>query len=313
MKIGTFLTANGITYGFVMGNDWLDMRKTAQLLNEPPAPETLAEFVAAGDEAIDFGNRLQRKAFLNPETVKEARHSLETSEFLPPFYPGGRLFTQRGNSCLFSRRTQRMQPEHPIWERRFSTNLIGHNQTCTFLGGACNPEFIAVIGKGGRDITRNKIREHIFGYTMMMDHPGFSHPVFDDDWGMGTYRDEFIFRDHMFCDSYYGNSLPSTPVGPWIVTKDVIADPYSLWISAEEHIDGIRLVEMVSSGASAFRFEDTLSFMSRIMTLKPGDMLSTSSIGYDGYPFWDDMPPGSWFQTTCEKIGSLRMYLKAKA
>ena len=80
-------------------------------------------------------------------------------------------------------------------------------------------------------------------------------------------------------------------------------------ISAEEFYEDIRLNEMVSSGASTFRFEDTYAFMSKLMTLKPGDMLSTASIGYDGYQFWDDIPQGSWVQTTCEKIGSLRMYL----
>ena len=66
---------------------------------------------------------------------------------------------------------------------------------------------------------------------------------------------------------------------------------------------------MVSSGASLFGFEDNFAFMSRIMTLRPGDMLSTSSIGHDCYEFWEKKPPGTWFATTCEKIGLLRMYL----
>jgi 2-keto-4-pentenoate hydratase/2-oxohepta-3-ene-1,7-dioic acid hydratase in catechol pathway len=96
------------------------------------------------------------------------------------------------------------------------------------------------------------------------------------------------------------------------VTKDEIPDPYDLWITGEENIGKPRLIEKVSSGASLFLFEDAFAFMSRLLTLKPGDMLSSASIGYDGYSVWDDAPPGSWVQTTCEKIGSLRLYLEPR-
>ncbi|MBL7005501.1 MAG: fumarylacetoacetate hydrolase family protein [Spirochaetia bacterium] len=309
MKIGTFMTDRGVAYGLVLGTRWLDIPGAVELMKEPPQPKKLVDFAASGDSAMAVGNRLQSMAVKHPEKFEGIWRNLDKTTFLPPFYPEGRLFTQRGNSCLFSRVVKGIQPEHPIWERRYSENMIGHNQKCTHLGAGCNPEFVAVIGKTGKDIPKEKVRDHIFGYTMMLDHAGLSKPVFYDEWGMEKFRDDLVFRDLMFVDSYYGNSLPSTPVGPWIVTKDEIPDPYSLMISAEECYEDIRLNEMVSSGASTFRFEDTYAFMSKMMTLKPGDMLSTSSIGYDGYQFWDDVPQGSWVQTTCEKIGSLRMYL----
>ena len=312
MKIGTFMTDAGVRYGLVLGNRWLDIQIAAETAEMRPAPRRLIDFVAGGDASIDWGNCLQSAAVLNADRFESAWHPLEGAHYLQPFHPGGRLFTQRGNSCLFSRVVKLIQPEHPVWERRYTTNLTGHNQVCDYVGAGGNPEFIAVIGPGGRDIPRERVMDHIFGYTMMIDHAGLARPVFFEDWGLQEHEDELVFRDHMFSGAWFGNSLPSNPIGPWIVTKDEIPDPYSLWISAEEYYgDHVRLIEMVSSGASTFRFEDVFAFMSRIMTLKPGDMLSTASIGNDGYQFWDEKPSGSWLQTTCEKIGSLRMIFSA--
>jgi 2-keto-4-pentenoate hydratase/2-oxohepta-3-ene-1,7-dioic acid hydratase in catechol pathway len=313
MKIGTFMVDDRPTYGLVLGDRWLDIPAAAEIFNAPRNEAQLVDFVAGGDASIAWANRVQNAAVLEPQRFKGAWRPLRGAKFLPPFYPGGRLFTQRGNSCLFSRAVNLAIPEHPVWERRYTTNLVGHNHVCENLGSGWNPEFVAVIGQGGRDIPREKVRDHIFGYTMMMDHPGASRPVFFDDWGMAAHEAEMVFRDHMAVGAYFSNSLPPHPVGPWIVTKNEITDPYDLWITGEENYGQIRLIEKVSSGASLFRFEDAFSFMSRLMTLKPGDMLSSASIGYDGYTLWEDTPPGAWVQTTCEKIGSLRMYLSPPA
>jgi 2-keto-4-pentenoate hydratase/2-oxohepta-3-ene-1,7-dioic acid hydratase in catechol pathway len=313
MKLGTFMADEGPTYGLVLGDRWLDVPASQKILGAPPLADQLIDFVASGDEAIAWGNRLQSSAVQEPERFDNAWRPLKGARFLPPFYPGGRLFTQRGNSCLFSRSVKLAIPEHPVWERRYTTNLVGHNHVCEYVGTGWNPEFVAVIGQGGRDITRDKVRDHIFGYTMMIDHPGGSGPVFFEDWGMATHKDEMVFRDHMAVGAFFGNSLPPHPVGPWIVTKDEIPDPYDLWITGEENYGQTRLIEKVNSGASLFRFEDAFSFISRLMTLKPGDMLSSASIGYDGYALREETPPGSWVQTTCERIGSLRLNLSPAA
>jgi hypothetical protein len=307
MVLGHFLTPSGPRYGLVIRDRWLDIPAAARRIGET-APERQIDFVAGGDDAIAWGSRLQAMAVRTPERFGDAWQPLRGARYLPPFAPEGRLFTQRGNACLFSRVIRLALPEHPVFERRYTFNLVGHNHVCDYLGHGANPEFVAVIGAGGRDIPPSRVMDHIFGYTLMIDHPG-GPPVFLKDWGMEAHREAFIFRDHMFMGSYFANTCAPTPVGPWIVTRDEIRDPYDLWISAEEDCGMPRVIERVSTGASLFRFEDTFSFMSRLMTLKPGDMLSSSSIGYDGYGFWEEKPPGAWFQATCEGIGSLRMYL----
>ena len=302
MKIGTFMVDNGPTFGLVLGDRWLDIPAAAENFERAPLGKQLLDFVAAGERSIAWGNRLQSTAVSEPERFEGAWHHLKDAEFLPPFYPGGRLFTQRGNSCLFSRSVNLALPEHPVWERRYTTNLVGHNTISDYVGSGWNPEFVAVIGQGGRDIPPERVLDHIFGYTMMMDHPGASRPVFFDDWGMAAHEDELVFRDHMAVGAFFSNSLPPHPVGPCIVTRDEIPDPYDLWITGEENYGQVRLIEKVHSSATLFRFEDTFAFMSRLMTLKPGDMLSSASIGYEGYALQEETPPGSWVQTTCDKI-----------
>ena len=142
-----------------------------------------------------------------------AWYRLTGSRYLPPFHPGGRLFAQRSNSCLFSCTVKQVMPDHPVWDRRYTYNLVGHNHVCDYVGTGCNPEFIAVIGQGGRDIPRDQVMDHIFGYTMMLDHPG-TLPVFMEDWGMVAHQDDLVFRDQMFFGAYYRNCLSPHPIGP---------------------------------------------------------------------------------------------------
>jgi hypothetical protein len=157
MKIGTFMVDDGPTFGLVLGDRWLDIPAAAGIFDGAPPGNPLLGFVAVGESSIAWGNRLQSAAVSEPERFAGAWHPLKDAKFLPPFYPGGRLFTQRGNSCLFSRSVNLALPEHPVWERRYTTNLVGHNHVSDRVGSGWNPEFVAIIGQGGRDIPPGSI------------------------------------------------------------------------------------------------------------------------------------------------------------
>lgn len=307
MKLASFLTDSGPRWGAVLDRDrWLDLPAAWTLMGEPSLAESAVGFLAEGQRALDAAYYLMEGINANPERFVSATHPLDGATYLPPLHPHGRLFTQRGNSCLFSRQVKLAVPEHPVFELRYRHSMVGHNSICRFpapfTAGGWNPEFIAVIGKEGRDVPPERVPDHVAGYTMMIDHPAGVMPQFEA-WGV---PDLDVFRDAMMAGAFYSNAVLPHPVGPWIVTADEVGDPYDLWVTATENG---RLVEKVHSSATLYTFNEVLSFMSRIRTLRPGDMLSTASIGYDGYPYWDEIEPGHYLEVAAEKVGALRLYL----
>lgn len=64
------------------------------------------------------------------------------------------------------------------------------------------------------------------------------------------------------------------PVGPWLVTKDEIADPQALdlWLD----VDGVRM-QTGSTATMVFGVAELVSYVSRFMTLHPGDVISTGT------------------------------------
>jgi 2-keto-4-pentenoate hydratase/2-oxohepta-3-ene-1,7-dioic acid hydratase in catechol pathway len=64
------------------------------------------------------------------------------------------------------------------------------------------------------------------------------------------------------------------PLGPWIVTKDEIADPHNLslktWVDDE-------LRQNANTGEMIFNCYEQIAYLSQAMTLEPGDVISTGT------------------------------------
>jgi 2-keto-4-pentenoate hydratase/2-oxohepta-3-ene-1,7-dioic acid hydratase in catechol pathway len=124
-------------------------------------------------------------------------------------------------------------------------------------------ELALVIGKGGRDIPRDRALEHVFGYTILNDV---------------TARD--VQRRHG--GQYFkGKGLDgSCPMGPWIVTADAIGDPAKLGIRCT--VNG-ELRQESTTAAMIFDIPTLIASLSEGLTLEPGDILATgtpSGVGY---------------------------------
>ena len=124
-------------------------------------------------------------------------------------------------------------------------------------------ELTIVIGKPGRNISKDDAYDHVFGYTILNDI---------------TARD--IQRRHG--GQYFkGKGLDgSCPIGPWIVTADDISDPQALAIgtkvNGEQRQDG-------NTRDMIFDIPTLIACISEGLTLEPGDMIATgtpSGVGY---------------------------------
>ena len=102
-----------------------------------------------------------------------------------------------------------------------------------------------------------------------------------------------------------GKGLDSAfPLGPWLVTKDELVDPYASTISLS--VNGIRrqhskIDEMI------FKIDELIEYLSAGITLSPGDVISTGTpegvANFTGVPFLKD---GDVVEATIEGIGTLR-------
>jgi 2-keto-4-pentenoate hydratase/2-oxohepta-3-ene-1,7-dioic acid hydratase in catechol pathway len=138
-------------------------------------------------------------------------------------------------------------------------------------------ELAVVIGKKASGIRPQEADQVIFGYTCFNDVTARELQKLDGQWTRAKGFDTFA------------------PVGPWIVTD---LDPKNL--SVESYLNG----ERRQSGNTAdliFPVREVVSFISQVMTLYPGDLISTGTPSGIG-----PMKPGDRIEIVIEGIGRLK-------
>ena len=264
-----------------------------------------SDVVALNGEILNFLSTGEGSTYLHPVTDRLA--------YLPPVPAVPLLLTARGNSACFTRVIKMKLPKQPTLEQRFNFNMVGHNSTWRvpedLAGSGWNYEMVAVMGSSCRNTDEAHALDHVFGYTNMLDH-GCRRKNYPFDKGnrWAIPDEEKQFTDWDYEGSCNGNTQGPLPIGPYITTKDEVGDPHALMI--EERESG-RLLALGSSAAVLFTFPEIISYLSSFTTLRPGDMLSSASITYDGYPYWGEVfPPGAYWQAKIEKLGTLRLNIE---
>lgn len=161
-------------------------------------------------------------------------------------------------------------PKVPTIFSKFSSVVIGPGEKIVLPRESSQPdyeaEFAVVIGPGGRRIPASKAMDHVFGYTIVNDVSARDLQLATSQWLMGK-----------TCDTF-------APMGPAIVTKDEIADPHQLDISLEIHGE---ILQKSNTRELIFRVPELIEFISSVVTLEPGDIISTgtpSGVGFARKP-----------------------------
>jgi 2-keto-4-pentenoate hydratase/2-oxohepta-3-ene-1,7-dioic acid hydratase in catechol pathway len=149
-------------------------------------------------------------------------------------------------------------------------------------------ELGVIIGTGGKNIPRDKALDHVFGYTVINDVSA---------------RDVQTAHGKQF---FKGKSLDGhCPMGPWLVTKDEIADPHALPLRCR--VNG-ELKQEGNTRDLIFDIPAIIEWLSLGMTLLPGDVIATgtpSGVGFARTPpeyLW----PGDVVECEVEGIGTIR-------
>ena len=169
--------------------------------------------------------------------------------------------------------------EEPKWPMVFSKvpeTVIGPFDTVRLPGQAVSEqidyecELAVVIGRGGRDITRSRAMEHVFGYTVVNDVSARDVQVRHGQWHLGKSFDTFC------------------PMGPWIATADELdgrATRVRGWVNGELRQHG-KTQDMI------FDIPTLIETCSRGITLVPGDVIATGTPSGVGMGF----KPPKWLR-----------------
>jgi 2-keto-4-pentenoate hydratase/2-oxohepta-3-ene-1,7-dioic acid hydratase in catechol pathway len=126
-------------------------------------------------------------------------------------------------------------------------------------------ELAVVIGRPGRHIPKERALEHVFGYTIAndvtaRDRQAVPHPQGGWEYALGPGK----------------NFDTSAPLGPWIVTRDEIADPQTLNLRTYVN-DELR--QNNSTAKMIWTVAEIVSYFSHFYTLPPGLVIETGTPG----------------------------------
>jgi 2-keto-4-pentenoate hydratase/2-oxohepta-3-ene-1,7-dioic acid hydratase in catechol pathway len=181
----------------------------------------------------------------------------------------------------------RKLPEQPSVFLRLHSSLVAHgtpvvrpkiSQDFDYEG-----ELAAIIGKGGRHISRDAALDHVGGYTCF------------NDGGIRDYQ--------MKGSVSIGKNFTSTgSIGPWMVTADEIPDLAGLKL--ETRLNGQR-VQRTGLDDLIFDLPAIIAYISAAIPLAPGDVIATGTPeGVRTPPVW--MKPGDVVEVEISGIGVLR-------
>ncbi|MBP3860224.1 MAG: fumarylacetoacetate hydrolase family protein [Pseudomonas sp.] len=152
-------------------------------------------------------------------------------------------------------------PAEPVVFSKWTSAIVGPNDNVEIPRNSRKTdwevELGVVIGKGGRYISENQAMEHVAGYCVIND---ISEREFQLELG-GTWD------KGKGCDTF-------GPLGPWLVTRDEIADPHQLDLWLE--VDGQRY-QNGNTRTMIFQIPKIISYLSQFMSLQPGDVISTGT------------------------------------
>jgi 2,4-diketo-3-deoxy-L-fuconate hydrolase len=308
-KLGTFAQGDRTFLGLVLNDAVVvDLSKVDSAL--PRDMKTLLERYD-NDQA-----RLAAIASKASATRPPYAYDVQSLKTLPPVVPRNMLnaavnyaehaqeMSGRGTTSVQSPAAPPSEGIPGIWERRpgdlrhnpyvfpkMVGAIIGNGDAIRLPRGRDRVdwecELAVVIGREADHVPVDRAREYIFGYTLqndVSDRATRSDGRHGSDWFIGKSHDTFA------------------PLGPYIVPKAFVDDPQKLPIRFT--LSG-KVMQDSNTDRMTHTVFEMVSYVSHIMTLKPGDIVSTGSPAGVGAARNIFMKPGDTSVCTIGTIGTL--------
>ena len=154
-------------------------------------------------------------------------------------------------------------PEFPVLFGRFASSLIGHGAPIILPKVSeqldWEAELVAVLAKGGKNITEADALGHVAGYSVFNDASIRDYQLRTPQWTAGKNFDD------------------SGAFGPWLVTPDEVPAG-AAGLKIECRVNG-QVMQSSNTGNLIFDVARTISLLSTFMTLEAGDVLVMGTPG----------------------------------
>ena len=183
-------------------------------------------------------------------------------------------------------------PDHPVFFTKAPTSVNGPYDPIEWDPSVTQQvdyetELGVVIGVGGRNISRARALDHVFGYTVVNDVSARDVQQRHLQWFKGKSLDGFC------------------PMGPVIVTADEFGNPQTKTIGLR--VNGVQKQHSTTANM-IFPVDVIIESLSQGMTLEPGDVIATGTpegVGLGRTP-QEFLKDGDVVETEIEGIGVLR-------
>jgi len=251
-------------------------------------PATISEAIAAGETALKALRDRIASADLSAYTLDEDR-----LKFGPCVPNPGKIICVGLNYRKHAEETGAAVPEHPILFNKFSNAIAANGADVPLPKYSSKIDYEAelgiVIGKRTQDVSREQALNYVFGYCNANDLSARDLQVRTSQWMLGKSLDFFL------------------PLGPYLVTADEIENPNDLNIRCL--VNG-EVRQNSNTSDMIFRCDEIISYVSKYMTLEPGDIILTGTPEgvVLGYPETEQvyLRDGDTVAVEVEKLGILR-------
>lgn len=252
MKLVSFGTRGKERPGVVLDGRILDLRRA-----DPALPESMRLILKRGLLPL-VRQMVQSAGSFDPGCFLDAG----STRLGPPVTDPSKIICLGLNYVDHAAEQGKKVPEWPLLFAKAPSCLAGSGDPIPLPAEVTKldheVELAFVIGKRAKAVTADGAYDHIAGYGIFLDMSARDVQFREKQWFRGKSFDGF------------------GPFGPWLVTRDEIADPHDLEISLA--VDGTTMQKSNTRNLH-FRIDYLVEHISRSMTLEPGDIISTGTPG----------------------------------
>jgi 2-keto-4-pentenoate hydratase/2-oxohepta-3-ene-1,7-dioic acid hydratase in catechol pathway len=264
MRLVSYRSKGFTRLGLLQDGLVVDLEKAARRYKLPPLPSDMLSFLYGGGRNLAIAKRAASKfkqgIKANGRAAAGLSVPLSRVKLATPV-PNPQKVICIGQNYKDHCLEQGIDPPKlPVIFAKYPTSLVGPTDPI-MLPRISNKidyevELAFIIGKRGKNIPISKAYEHVAGYMVLDDVTARDIQFGDGQWVRGKSFDTFA------------------PCGPYLVTRDEVATPHNLKI--ELKLNG-KVMQSSNTLNLIFKVPYLVSFISKVFTLMPGDIVTTGT------------------------------------
>lgn len=251
MKLVTFIQNNTQRLGALVERNGSEVVVDLQQA-DPSLPDSVMALLQGGDALLDAARAALEKA---PDA-----NALSAVKLAAPLTNPGKIICIGLNYSDHAAETGQPIPDYPVVFAKYNNTIVGPGADIVLPKVSQQVDYEAelgfVIGKRCRYVSEADALSYVAGYLAINDVSARDYQNRTSQWSMGKTFDTFA------------------PMGPALVTRDEVPDPHNLSIRL---LIGNEVLQDSNTNKLIFNIPQLVAALSEVMTLEPGDVVSTGT------------------------------------